>query len=640
MQKKIALSGALQKHRDKQSHAVHMATVSQGMSTVFERFEAQQPQCGTCRKGLSCQLCSDGPCRINAKSPLGVCGATGDIIVARNLLQLAVIGTAANNYQCRNLATTLKAIGEGRSPLKLRDEGKLQRMCQGLGMDASLPVNELAVLFADFMLRELGKQVDEPMVLMDLFTVESRRKVWKEQGLYASGPAFEIFTSLTKCMTNVSNDPIDLMKSALRLGLANEYVGLWGITVMQDVILGTPTLVNAQSNVECLDRETVNIIANGHQPVFAGYIMEKAAARKFQTAAKKAGAKGIKLYGSLCEGQQLMNVSGARGSREIFGGQLGNWIQEELFIATGLVDLFLTDMNCSVPTLKEYADKYGTRLVTTDPAVRFEGVAPINFDPEKADAQAEEILNLALDQFRARKADKKRIINAPARGGKGTACIAGYTTETVLTMFGNNINNYIDELKKGNIKGAVAVAGCTNVRHDQGGKSIQALTLELIKRDIMVIGAGCCSSTHQNLGMSTKDMAKKAGKKLRSVCEKYDVPPIVSYGSCTDVGKILDTVSALAWTLGCDTSQLPVAASVPEYMEQKAIADIFTALASGLLTHVSPAPMISGSPVVTKYLTEDLTEVTGGRLLLEDDPVKAADAIEAHIMKNRKSLGM
>jgi carbon-monoxide dehydrogenase catalytic subunit len=106
-----------QSHRDSQSHEIHQAAVSQGISTVFERFNAQQPQCVHCKKGLSCQLCSDGPCRITKKAPLGVCGATGDLIVARNLLQLTIMGTAANTYQCRNLANTLKAIGEGRSSL-------------------------------------------------------------------------------------------------------------------------------------------------------------------------------------------------------------------------------------------------------------------------------------------------------------------------------------------------------------------------------------------------------------------------------------------------------------------------------------------------------------------------------------------
>ncbi len=632
------LSVIKKRHQDTQSHEIHQAAVSQGMSTVFERFEAQQPQCGTCKKGLSCQLCSDGPCRISAKAPLGVCGASGDVIVARNLLQLAAIGTAANTYQCSNLANTLKAIGNGRSPLKLRDEGKLLRMCQGLGWDHTKPVKELAVQFADFILNEIGKQSSEPMTLMDLFAVNKRKEVWKEKGLYAGGPSAEVLTALTKCMTNISNDPIDLMNTALRLGLANEYVGLWGITVIQDILLGTPELVKGDANIGCLDGETVNIISNGHQPVFAGHIMEMASRVEFQSAAKKAGAKGIKLYGSLCEGQQLMNVSGQGHNKEIFGGQLGNWIQEELFIATGLVDLFLMDLNCSVPTLKSFADKYGTKLISTDPVVRFTGVEAIDFNPEKADEQAERILKEAIEQFKKRKADKTRVINLQTES-KGVECIAGYTTETVLTMFGNSIYTYIDEMKKGNIKGAVAVAGCTNVRRDQGGKSIHRLTLELIKRDIMVIGAGCCSSTHQNLGMSTKEMTKEAGKKLRSVCEKYDVPPVVSYGSCTDVGKILDTVAALAWTIGCDTSDLPVAAAVPEYMEQKAIADIFTALAFGLLTYVSPEPMISGSSLVTKYLTEDMVNLTGGRMLLQEDPVKAADEIEAHIITKRKVIG-
>jgi hypothetical protein len=31
------------RHQDTQSHEIHQAAVSQGMSTIFERFEAQQP---------------------------------------------------------------------------------------------------------------------------------------------------------------------------------------------------------------------------------------------------------------------------------------------------------------------------------------------------------------------------------------------------------------------------------------------------------------------------------------------------------------------------------------------------------------------------------------------------------------------
>jgi carbon-monoxide dehydrogenase catalytic subunit len=294
----------------------------------------------------------------------------------------------------------------------------------------------------------------------------------------------------------------------------------------------------------------------------------------------------------------------------------------------------MMDLNCSVPSLADYSKKFGTKLLSIDPSVRFPDVESMDFDPEQAEAQAEKVLNDATEQFKARKADSSRVITIPEKTTDSKS-IAGYTTETVLKMFGNDINTYIAHMKEGSIKGAVAVAGCTTVRGGQGGKAIQDLTLELIKRDIMVIGAGCASSTHQNLGMATQDMAKLAGPKLRAICEKYDVPPIVSYGSCTDVGKILDTVAALAWTIGCDVSELPVAAAVPEYMEQKAIADIFTALSFGLLTHVSPEPMVRGSQIVTDYLTKGMVEKTGGRMLLEDDPIKAAEAIEAHIIDRR-----
>ncbi len=635
MSKEIATS--TQKHQDQQSHELHQLVLGEGLTTVFERFEAQGNKCEHCRLGISCQLCADGPCRITKKAPLGVCGVGPDVIVARNLLQLCAIGAAANTYQARNLARMLKAAGEGKSTLKIKDEVKLQRMCMALGEDAERPVNELAVIFADFMLNEIGKQSQEPLQLMDMFAVGQRKEVWKETGLYAGGMSEELLTAQTKCMTNISNDPVDLIKTCLRLGIANEYAGLWGITVIQDILMGTADLTESETNIGCLDPDTVNIIANGHQPVFASVIMDKANGESFQTAAKDAGAKGIKIYGSLCAGQQLLNVSAREEYKNVFGGQLGNWIQEELFIATGLVDLFMMDFNCAVPTLKDYADKYGTKLLSIDQVIRFPDVENLDFDPEQAEEQAEKILNDATAQFKARKADKDRPVNIPTKK-VGSKAIAGYTTETVLKMFGNDINTYIEHMKEGSIKGAVAVAGCTTVHEGQGGKMIGDLTLELIRRDIMVIGAGCCSSTHQNLGMSTKEMAKMAGPKLRAICEKYDVPPVVSYGSCTDVGKILDTVAALAWTIGCDVSELPVAASVPEQMEQKGIADIFTALAFGLLTHVSPAPMIYGSDVVTNYVTDGMTGLTGGRMLLEDDPFKAAEEIEKHIVANRKVI--
>ena len=60
----------------------------EGVTTVWDRLAAQEPQCGYCALGVSCRNCSMGPCRIDpfGEGPqLGVCGASADLIVARNL---------------------------------------------------------------------------------------------------------------------------------------------------------------------------------------------------------------------------------------------------------------------------------------------------------------------------------------------------------------------------------------------------------------------------------------------------------------------------------------------------------------------------------------------------------------------------
>ena len=55
---------------------------------AWDRFQAMQPQCGFGQLGVCCRICSMGPCRIDpfgTGPQRGVCGATADIIAARNL---------------------------------------------------------------------------------------------------------------------------------------------------------------------------------------------------------------------------------------------------------------------------------------------------------------------------------------------------------------------------------------------------------------------------------------------------------------------------------------------------------------------------------------------------------------------------
>ncbi len=99
-------------------------------------------------------------------------------------------------------------------------------------------------------------------------------------------------------------------------------------------------------------------------------------------------------------------------------------------------------------------------------------------------------------------------------------------------------------------------------------------------------------------------------------------------------------VTALADFLDVDIPQLPIAVTAPEWMEQKATIDGVFAVAYGAYTHLSPTPFITGAPKLVKLLTEDIETLTGGKVALGEDPVLAANDIEAHILSKRKELGL
>jgi len=99
-------------------------------------------------------------------------------------------------------------------------------------------------------------------------------------------------------------------------------------------------------------------------------------------------------------------------------------------------------------------------------------------------------------------------------------------------------------------------------------------------------------------------------------------------------------VVAIAKTLNVDIPALPVIASAPEYMEQKAVADAFSAVAMGITLHLAPAPPVLGSKLVTEVLTDTVEGLTGGKVFVDLDPVNTADKMEEIINKKREGLGL
>jgi carbon-monoxide dehydrogenase catalytic subunit len=92
--------------------------------------------------------------------------------------------------------------------------------------------------------------------------------------------------------------------------------------------------------------------------------------------------------------------------------------------------------------------------------------------------------------------------------------------------------------------------------------------------------------------------------------------------------------------MGVSLPQLPVVISAPQWLEEQALADGCFGLALGLTLHLAQAPPVTGSPLITKVLTEDLPNLTGGRLFIEADPVKTAELMEGIIRDKLQALGV
>jgi carbon-monoxide dehydrogenase catalytic subunit len=145
----------------------------------------------------------------------------------------------------------------------------------------------------------------------------------------------------------------------------------------------------------------------------------------------------------------------------------------------------------------------------------------------------------------------------------------------------------------------------------------------------------------QVAGLCTPEAKDLAGPGLQVLCAALGVPPVLSFGTCTDTGRLADLLGAVSQALGgVPIPDLPVAAAAPEYMEQKATIDAVFALALGLYTYVNPVPTVTGAPDLVKLLTHDCKDVTGGVLDVETDAGKAVDNILKHIEAKRKKLGI
>ena len=138
----------------------------------------------------------------------------------------------------------------------------------------------------------------------------------------------------------------------------------------------------------------------------------------------------------------------------------------------------------------------------------------------------------------------------------------------------------------------------------------------------------------------TPEAAESAGPKLKEVCKKLGIPPVLNFGPCLAIGRLEIVATEIAGELGIDLPQLPLVLSAAQWLEEQALADGCFGLSLGLPLHLGLPPFVTGSKVAVKVLTEGMKNLTGGQVIINSDAVESANILEKIIMEKRTGLNI
>ncbi|HBD07114.1 MAG TPA: carbon-monoxide dehydrogenase catalytic subunit, partial [Syntrophobacteraceae bacterium] len=440
------------------------------VETVWDRYQAQQPQCGFCELGLSCRNCIMGPCRIDpfGEGPQrGVCGADADIIVARNLGRMIAAGAASHSDHGRDLVEVLRRVGEGQAPgYSIRNEAKLKQLAAefGVSVDSREPA-AVALDLAHALEEEYGTRRQALTLLAR--APEKRRAIWQKLGITPRGIDRETSEMLHRTHMGVDNDWVSILLHGFRNALSDGWGGSLIATEVSDILFGTPQPTQSQVNIGVLKADQVNILVHGHNPVVSEMISQAAHDEDLLALARSHGAQGINLAGLCCTGNELLMRRGI--------AMAGNHLSTELALVTGAVEMMLVDYQCIMPALGSVAACYHTKMISTSDKAHFPGMEHREFHPDNAARLAEDLVKDAIENF-----GRRGEVTIPVESVSATG---GFSVESIVGALGGTPTPLIQAIKAGKIRGAGGMVGCNNPRIKQDYGHV-TLARRLIENDI------------------------------------------------------------------------------------------------------------------------------------------------------------
>jgi carbon-monoxide dehydrogenase catalytic subunit len=530
------------------------------------------------------------------------------------------------------MTLALLAVAEGEAPdYRVRDVGKLVEVATFLDIPVEgRETNDIAKDVAERALAEFGQQRGALKYLER--APKKRQEIWKELGIEPRGIDREVVETLHRTHIGNDQDADHILDHALRTALADGWGGSMLSTDITDILFGTPVPLTSEVNMGSLEEDQVNIIIHGHEPLLSELILMACQDPEMIEYAETKGATGINLTGICCTANETLMRQGVRSA--------GNFLSQELAIATGAVEAMVVDIQCIMQALVPVAEQYHTELITTSRKAKITGARHMEFDEHRALEIAKEIVKVGIDNFPKRgETEKVYIPNVSA------PLVAGFSHEYLRYMQGGYYRGSFrplnDAIMTGRIRGVAGVVGCNNPRtpHDYTHNYV---VQELIKNDVLVVQTGCSAISVAKLGLLGPEALEKCGPGLREVCEAIGIPPVLHLGSCVDNTRILTVASQMATEggLGEDIGDLPAVGLAPEWMSEKALSIGTYFVASGVYVIFGTKNPVSGSEEIQRLISEGWDAKVGGKLEFILEPEQMVAKTLEHIDKKRAELGL
>jgi len=605
--------------------------IAKNVITAYDRVQSRgMSACLFGSGGSCCRNCNMGPCQIidGVEEMIGVCGATAETVVARNFARTIASGSAAHTDHAREMVKGFIDAAKGHGPHEIKDVAKLHMLAKVFGVETEgRDKNEIALEIGEKALADFGKQDDTPVTMVKRAPAK-RQEIWKKLNVFPRGVDREVVEMMHRTHMGVDQEYKNIMLQAARCALGDGWGSSMLSTELTDIMFGTPIPRRAIVDLGVLKPDQVNITVHGHEPLLAEALCLAAQEPDMIEFAKKQGAKGINLAGVCCTGNEILMRRGIPVA--------AGFIQQEMAIATGAVEAMVVDVQCVMQSVAEVAKSFHTDVITTNYRAKMPGGIHIQFNEEEALNSAKEILKHAIKNY------KKRGDFFIPQDNK-LDVVVGFSHETINYMLGGRFRASYrplnDNIINGRIRGVAAIVGCDNYKLPDDRHEI--IARELIKNDVLVLATGCAATSLGRVGLLRPEAIQFAGPGLAEVCEAVGMPPVLHCGSCVDNSRLLIAATEMVKEggLGEDISDLPIAGTAPLWMSEKAVAIGQYFVSSGVYVCFQNLP-ITGSKEFHKYLGEGMEEIYGGMWDFDEDPVKLAQKLIAHIDKKRAALGI